>query len=163
MKTKPTIIFLLLFIITCSFSALGQKSSFSGDWKINKEKTVLADNQLFLSKVSIKLRNDSLLTVRVYENINGEEYPFDENLSLDGKASKIYIYDMPRSTKATKADDGSIKIESVTTFYGNNGEEDLIAKETWKTDSEGKTLTIAYTNKMSGGEFAGTSYYNKSK
>lgn len=164
MKTKTIFIFLVLLIITSSYSALGQRANFSGEWKLNKEKTVLADNQLFLSRVTIQLKSDSLLTTRVYENANGEEYPFEENLSLDEKESKIVIYDMPRTTKASRSNtDGSIIIESTTTFNGNNGEENLAAKETWKVDNEGQTLTIGFTNKMSGGETVGTNYYNKVK
>jgi len=164
MKTKPLFTFLILLIITSSLSAFGQKKGFDGEWKLNREKTVLADNQLFLSKVTIQLKSDSLLTTRVYENSNGEEYPFEEKLSLDGKDSKITIYDMPRTTKASKSNtDGSLVIESKTTFQGNNGEDNLIAKETWKVDSEATTLTIDFTNKMSAGETTGTNYYNKIK
>ena len=164
MKTKATFLFLILFAITFSFSALGQRANFSGEWKLNKEKTVLADNQLFLSRVTIQLKSDSLLSTRVYENANGEEYPFEENLSLDGKECKIVIFDMPRTTKASRSDtDGSLIIESTTTFNGNNGEENLTAKETWKVDDEGETLTIGFTNKMSGSETVGTNYYNKIK
>jgi len=164
MKTKTIFIFLILLITTSSYSALGQKGDFSGEWKLNKEKTVLADNQLFLSRVVIELKSDSLLTVRVYENGNGEEYPFEENLSLDGKECKIVIYEMPRTTKATRSNtDGSLIIESTTTFQGENGAENLTAKETWNVDNEGTTLTIAFINKMSGGETTGTNYYNKVK
>ncbi|MEI8226388.1 MAG: hypothetical protein WCG82_10735 [Bacteroidota bacterium] len=164
MKIKATFLFLILFAITFSFSALGQRANFSGEWKLNKEKTVLADNQLFLSRVTIQLKSDSLLTTRVYENANGEEYPFEENLFLDGKEYKIVIFDMPRTTKASRSDtDGSLIIESTTTFNGNNGEENLTAKETWKVDDEGETLTIGFTNKMSGSETVGTNYYNKVK
>ena len=164
MKTKAAFIFIILFTITFSIFASGQGANFSGEWKLNKEKTVLADNQLFLSRVTINLRNDSLLVTRVYENGNGEEYPFAENLSLDGKENKIVIYDMPRTSKATKSQaEGSIIIESTTTFNGNNGEENLIAKETWKVDNEGQLLTIGFTNKMSGTEITGINYYNKVK
>jgi len=164
MKTKAILLYLFLFTITFSFSAFGQQSNFSGEWKLNKEKTILADNQLFLSKVSINLKSDSLLTIRVYENANGEGYPFEEKLSLDGKESKIVIYNMPRTTRASRSNtDGSIIIESTTTFQGNNGEDNLISKETWKVDSEGKTLTIGFTNKMSGGEIVGINYYIKVK
>ena len=164
MKQKATIILLFLITITYSFSAFGRGASLSGEWKLDKEKTVLADNQLFLSRVTINLKSDSLLTTRVYENANGEEYPFDENLSLDGKECKIFIYDMPRTSKASRSGaDGSIIIESTTTFSGDNGTENHTAKETWKVDNEGKTLTIVFTNKMSTGETTGTNYYNKVK
>jgi hypothetical protein len=163
MKTRATILILFLLILSSSFSAMAQKADITGEWKLNREKTVLADSRLFLSKISINLKGDSLLTTRVYENENGEEYPFDEKLSLNGKECKIFVYDMPRTTKATKAADGSINIESVTTFYTDNGDESLIAKETWKVDPDGKALTIGFTNKMSAGEATGTSYYNKVK
>jgi hypothetical protein len=76
-----------------------------------------------------------MLTTRVYENGNGEEYPFQENLSLDGKDCKIVIFEMPRTSKATCSDaDGSIAITSATTFTGNYGEEDMTAIESWKID-----------------------------
>jgi hypothetical protein len=164
MQTKTTFLFLILLNIIFSISASAQRANFSGEWKLNKEKTVLADNQLFLSKITILLKSDSLLTTRVYENANGEEYPFEEKLSLDGKESKIVIYDMPRKTKASRSNtDGSIIIESTTTFSGNNGEDNLIAKESFKIDNESQTLIMGFTNKMSGGEIVGINYYNKVK
>ena len=164
MKTKSILIAFTLLFFLSSLTIYAQKADFSGEWKLNKEKTVLADNQLFLSGITIQIKKDSLLTTRVYENGNGEEYPFEENISLDGKDCKIVIFDMPRTSKATRSDtDGSIMIASTTTFSGNNGQEDMIAKETWKIDKEGKTLTLEFTNKMSGNETTGTYYYNKVK
>ena len=110
MKTKTFFLILVLFTVSFSFSAFGQITNFSGKWELNKEKTILADNQLFLSGITIQLKSDSLFTTRIYQNTNGEEYPFDENLSLDGKECKITIYDMPRTSKVTKSEDGNRKI-----------------------------------------------------
>ena len=164
MKTKTILVALSLLLFLPALTIYAQKADFSGEWKLNKEKTVLADNQLFLSGITIQIKTDSLLTTRVYENGNGEEYPFEENISLDGKDCKIVIFDMPRTSKATISDtDGSIMIASTTTFSGNNGQEDMIAKETFKVDNEGKTMTLEFTNKMSGNEITGTYYYNKVK
>ncbi|HUX58450.1 MAG TPA: hypothetical protein VMV77_15875 [Bacteroidales bacterium] len=164
MKTKTIFSFLVLLMVTSSFSALAQKENFSGKWNLDKEKTVLADDQLFLSAVTIQIKNDSLLSSRIYENSYGEQYPFDENLPLNGTDCKIVIYDMPRTTKASRSkEDGSVNIESKTTFNGNYGEEDLLAKETWKVDKTGKTLTIDFTNNMSDVETKGTNFYNKVK
>jgi len=164
MKTKSTPGFLFILFFISSFSVNAQNTDLTGEWKLNREKTILADNQLFLSKITIKVKGDSLLTTRVYENGNGEEYPFDENLTLDGKDCKIVIYEMPRTSKASKVnEDGSIVIESKTTFTGNNGEDNLLAKETWKFDKDTKMLVIDFTNKMSAGEFTGKNYYNKVK
>ena len=164
MKTKSILIISILLILVSSFSAYSQIVNFSGEWILNKEKTVLADNQLFLSKITIQVKGDSLLTNRLYENSAGEEYPFDENLSPDGKESKISIYEMPRTSKATKVDgDGTIIIESKTIFNGQNGEDTLEAKETWKVDNTGNVLTLVFNNKMSGTETPGTNYYDKVK
>lgn len=164
MKTRTFLTSLLLLFILPSFSLLAQKSDFSGEWKLNKEKTVMADNQLFLSGITIQLKSDSLLTTRVYENGNGEEYPFDEKLSLDGKDCKIVIFEMPRTTKVSRSNsDGSLMFESSTIFQGNNGEDTLTAKETLKVDNEGKILTMNFTNKSSAGEVTGTNYYDRVK
>ena len=57
--------------------------------------------------------------------------------------------------------DGTITIASTTTFNGNNGQEDMVAKETWKVDNEGKMLTLEFSNKMSGTESTGTYFYDK--
>jgi len=164
MKTKTIFFSLFLLIIASLIPSIGQNVNFSGEWKLNREKTVLADNQLFLSGVKIQLKSDSLLTTRIYENGNGEEYTFDENLALDGTENKIVIYDMPRTSKVSKSEtDGSLIIESTTTFNGEYGTEDFVAKETWKVDGEGKLLTIDFTNKMSGNETIGTNFYNKAE
>lgn len=163
MKTRTILLLLVLSIILPSISAFGQKADLSGQWKLNKEKSVISD-QLFLSGITIQFKSDSLLTTRVYENSIGEEYPFDEKISLDGKDCKIVIFDMPRTSKATRSDtDGSIMISSTTTFNGNNGEEDMVAKETWKLDSTGQILILEFTNKISDNEMKGTYYYDKVK
>ncbi len=163
MKTKTTIISVIMLFAVAVFTASSQSKSLTGEWKLDKEKTSMTDANLFLSKITFNLRNDSVLTVRVYQNSNGEEYPFVENIPLNGKDTKMTIYDMPRSSKATKLADGSVQIESVTIFQGNAGEDNLTTKETWSTDAEGKTLSMVYTSKMSAGEASGTSYFNKTK
>lgn len=163
MKTKSIIVSIILFFAFAVFTANSQSKSFAGEWKLDKDKTTLTDANLFLSKITFNLRNDSILTVRVYQNSNGEEYPFEENMPLNGKDSKITIYDMPRTSKATRGADGSVLIESVTVFNSNGGQDSLTTKETWSIDAEGKVLSMAYTSKMSAGEASGTSYFNKTK
>jgi len=161
MKTKITISLLFCLLFLSGHSLYAQKPDFSGEWKLNKEKSTITDNQLIVTKITLKQKPDSLYTSRVYENNNGEEYAFDENFSLDGKDTKLTVYDLPRTSKATIGEnDGSININSATTF---NGSEDFIAIEKWKLESEGKVLTLEFTNKMSGNEITGTFHYDKVK
>jgi hypothetical protein len=164
MKTKTIIILGMLLIFFSSSTIKGQSSKFSGEWKFNKEKTALKSSRLFLSQIKIHLKSDSLLTRRIYEADSGEEYPFVENLSLDGKECKIVIYDMPRTTKALfSAKTGLINVESTTTFYGDYGEDNFKAKETWKVEDKGKTLSIATSSTFSGGSSSDTLYFDKVK
>ncbi len=161
MKTRLILIATALIFIVSSLAVSAQNGNFSGEWKLNTQKTVLPSDQLYLLKVTVKQEGNNLLTTRVYSNSNGEEYPFEENLTLDGKECKITIYDMPRVSKATKAADGSLALESVTTFNANGSLENLVANEVWKLDKE--TLTIDVTNKMMGNEIKGVTYYDKVK
>jgi len=164
MKTKSILTLISLLIFLTSITTFAQKTDFSGEWKINKEKSLLGESQLFLSRIKMQLKADSLLTTRVYENVNGEEYPFDENLSLDGKERNIVIFEMPRKSTATRSDNNAtILINSTTTFNGNNGQEDMIAKESWKVQGEGQILALEFSNKMSGNETKGTYFYDKVK
>lgn len=164
MKTKIILCFGVLIMFFAVLPALGQSASFTGEWKLNREKSSIQDNQLILTKISMQVKSDSLLTTRTYENQNGEEYPFEEKLTLNGKDCKTTIYDMPRASKATMSkSDGTISIESTTTFNGNNGEENLVAKETWKIENGGKTLSFVFTNSMSAGSASGTHYFDRVK
>jgi len=164
MKTKTTFCLMIFMIFISASPIRSQTSPFSGDWKLNREKTNLQGSQLFLSKIKAELKSDSLLTTRTYENGNGEEYPFVENLSLDGKDSKIIIYEMPRTSKASFSQgDGTINLESTTVFTGNNGEDNFKAKETWKIEDGGNILSIAFTASSSAGSTTGTQYFDKVK
>lgn len=156
MKTRYFIASALFLLIL--FPVSGQ-NPFNGEWKINLQKSVVPTDQLYLAKINLQLNGDSINTTRFYQSPDGQEYPFEENMSLDGKETKSTIYDMPRVTKAQKGENGTILIDSKTTFNGTGGEDSLIAKETWKMD--GNTLVLEMINQMSGQEFKGTFYYNK--
>ena len=164
MKTKKCFSLAVLMIVAVSVFAGDGKSSFSGVWKLNKEKSPPANSQIFLSKISFTIKNDSLFTVRTYENTNGEIYPFNENLTMDGKEYKIVIYDMPRKAKAHWSEQGnSLVIESTTTFRRDSGDEDFSSTETWNTVENGTQLTFDYIAKLSSGESKGTYYFIKSE
>jgi hypothetical protein len=161
MKTRSFLFLLLLLLPAANLSILAQGTEFNGEWKLNTEKTQLPSDQLYLLRVNVKIDGNSMLLTRTYSDPNGQEYPFEENLTLDGKESKTTVYDMPRTSKAVKNGDGTITIESVTTFYANGGEENLTAKEVWKVDKE--FLVIEMLNKMMGNELSSVNWFNKVK
>jgi hypothetical protein len=156
MKRVTFFVFLMALTIAVTLPVASQKSDFSGTWKLDKQKSVLTEFSPTLVKISVAFKGDSLLTERVYDIGDGQEYPFIENVALDGQESKITIYDMPRKAKAVWSEqDNVVNLESTTTFYGSNGSEDFISRETWKVDKASNTLTISFRNKGSGGESEG--------
>ena len=164
MQTKKCLSLFILLFIAAAVYAGNKNSSFSGTWKLNREKTPSANGQIFLAKISMTLKNDSLLTVRTYENSNGETYPFNENLTMDGKECKIVIYDWPRKSKATWLEqEKSLVIESTTTFTRDSQEENLTSIETWKMDENGTSITVDYTTTFSSGTLKGSYYFTKSE
>jgi hypothetical protein len=71
---------------------------------------------------------------------------------------------MPRKTKATWSDqDGTLTVESTTTYTGDSGPENFISKESWKADNINKTLTINFKNNVSEGEVTGVFVFTKSE
>jgi hypothetical protein len=153
----------MVLVISSSFIVTAQKADFNGTWKLDRTKSTLAEYTPILTRIEIKINGDSLLTERYYDTGDGQEYPFTENVILDGKEYGITIYDMPRKTKASWSDqEGSLIVESVTTVNGDNGSEDFITKESWKVDKTTNTFTITYKNKLGSNESEGTFILNKS-
>jgi hypothetical protein len=115
----PALTFLLFSIMSFAF---GGNVDFSGDCKQDKEKTDHSYSQLFLSKITLIQKRNSLATTRTCENEYGEQYPFDENLRLDGQESEILIYEMPRKTSARWSENGTLlSIEfTASSSYGDS-------------------------------------------
>jgi len=139
----------MVLTIFSSFLASAQKDNFNGTWRLNPGKSTLAEYTPVLTRINVRITGDSLLTERYYDTGEGQEYPFTENVTLDGKEHSITIYEMPRKTKALWSEnDGTLVVESVTTFTGDMGTQDFVSKEAWKVDKINNTITISFTNKM---------------
>lgn len=129
---------------------------------LDREKTEIAENSIFLTEIIIKQVGDSLFTIRSYENdYDGGVYPFDEDLTLDGKEYEIYIYNMPRTASAKWSKKGkSIIINSKITF-GDQGDVDMISTETLTLKEKGTLLIINLISKNGDEETEGILYFKK--
>jgi hypothetical protein len=162
MKARIILPFSILFLITY-LNSFAQVSGLKGNWSLDRTISVIPENYPALVKLNIRVTPDSLLTVRVYESADGQQYPFDENVSLNGNETRFYVYDMPRKSKAAwSAQDTSVIFESVTTFTGNSGPVDLNTKEIWKVDNSKAILVMEYRNSFPQGESTGKLYFKKS-
>jgi len=160
---KRAFVFIPLMVLTIIFtiSATAQKSDFSGTWKIDRTKSVLPEYTPILTKITVNLKTDSLVTKRFYDVGDGQEYPFDEKLPLNGTNVSITIYDMPRKANVTWSDkDNTVNLTSTITYYPSGSPVDFNSKETWKVE-QANTLTISFVNKSSQGESAGQFFFTK--
>jgi hypothetical protein len=131
MKKITIFISLFIFAFISVLPAAGQDSGFQGAWKLDRTKSTVLEYFPTLVRLDVQIKGDSLLTERTYDTGDGQEYPFTENLTLDGKQYNITIYEMPRKSKASRGEQGSIlSLESTTTSNGSNGPEDFVSKET---------------------------------
>ncbi len=161
-KIISTIIFSLVVLIF-SDSAAGQKADFTGTWKLDMTKMPVTGNFPVLTRINIIIKEDSLLTERFYNTGDGQEYPFVEKLTLDGKEHMITVYEMPRKSMASWKEKDVILIhQSTTTAYGSNGPVDFKSTETWTVDNVNNILTISFRNTSNEGELTGAFIFNKS-
>lgn len=161
---KRTMLFVLLmaFAIMSSLTVSAQKDDFNGTWRLDPTKSTLAEYTPILTRIDVRISGDSLLTERYYDTGDGQQYPFTENVMLDGKEHSITIYEMPRKTKAVWSEtDGTLVVESVTTFMGDMGTQDFVSRESWKADKSKNSFTISYKNKMGSAESEGALILNK--
>lgn len=161
---KRTIIAILL-VFCLAISLFAKKPvDFSGSWELDRAASKLGDAQLWLQEIKVTQSKDSLLTHRTYRNENWEEYPFTENLTLDGKEHEITIYDMPRKTSANVSEDKkNLVIKSQITFWGDNGEVTIPMTEKWALTEKGKTLSMEYKSVSEEGEYTIQLVYKKAE
>jgi hypothetical protein len=163
MKKTVSIIFASLLVIMFPAFLSGQKADFTGTWKLDMSKIPVTGNFPVLIKITISIKGDSLLTERFYNTGDGQEYPFNENLTLDGKENTITVYDMPRKSKATWKEKDIVLIhEATTTANGSDGPVDFKSTETWTVDSVNNILTISFSNYSREVESTGAFIFNKS-
>jgi hypothetical protein len=162
MKKYLVLAIVVFCAVALTIPASGQKEDYSGIWKLVREKSVIPEYFPALIKITVNVKGDSLLTERVYDTGDGSEYPFEENVTLDGKEYNINIFNMPRKSKAVINDqDGLLNFESTTTYEGSTGSDDLNSKEIWKVNKDSSTFVISFKNKSAMGENEGSFLFVK--
>lgn len=162
MKKVISAIILSLLVLIFPDSAAGQKVDFTGTWKLDTSKVPITGNFPILIQININIKGDSLFSERLYDTGDGQLYPFEEDLTLDGKEYTLTVYEMPRKSVASWLEkEVSIVHESITTANGSNGPVDFKSTETWRVDNVNNVLTISFKNISYAGEMTGDFVFNK--
>lgn len=108
----------IVFIIALVFlsaTAFGQKKNFSGDWKLNEEKSELGYKFSLAPKAMTVKHTRKTLDLKNISEWDGQEYVTEQHFTLDGKECENTGF-MESVTKSTAAFDKKIKtIKIVTT------------------------------------------------
>lgn len=75
----------LIMLVLISSAGFGQKANFSGNWKINKEKSELGDQFSMAPNTIIVNHKRKSLEVEKHGDFQGEEYTTNDLFTLDGK------------------------------------------------------------------------------
>jgi hypothetical protein len=141
--------------------------NFSGDWKLNEQKSDLGEfgGRFAARKLKVNSTADSLSYERTATTQSGEEIVLKESIRFDGKESENTLFGNSKKKSTAKwADDGqSLSINS-TLFFNRDGEvTEIKINETWKLADNGNSLIIESNSSSSFGENSMKLLYEKVK
>ncbi|MFC2090261.1 hypothetical protein ACFLT1_05750 [Bacteroidota bacterium] len=147
----------LLIILLTSASAIGQ-TNFSGKWKINRDKSELAE-QFSMAPNSVEIKQEAnKLDVTRNSTFQGEDYSNTSTFTLDGKVSENagWMDIVTKSTASWSDDKKSLKV--VTIWPMQDGGEMTI---TSIYNLKGKDLEINTTASSSFGDVTEVQVFEK--
>lgn len=162
---KLKLIVILFLVVGVGFCAIAQKTDFSGNWKINVEKSKLDDSNGFTKGYNIVQKGDDLSLEWTIEFPDGKHITWAEKITLGkGDASK-FLTDMQRTRfmSASFSQDGKNillnkklskvnKSDEIDSFYQLN--------ERWSLSADGKELLVEMTTPANP-ELMTKAYYTK--
>ena len=160
-----------LFVIVLLFSlkASAQRISYSGNWRINKEKinwTVIGNFKVpewTLPKGFVINQNASeIMFERIMLNGDLSEFKYTEILKYDGTSSEIIT---PNGTnRKSFLEWNSDKNTFIISSRGTVDKETTNIIENWSIEDEGKTLVInRHVEQSNGWKYDIKAYYDKTK
>jgi len=156
--------FVLAFMAPVVSNAQSGKVDFSGDWKLNAEKSIVGEGfgQRMGGGNIVATHEANLLTVvRTRTNQNGETVTTTSKYSLDGKESiNTSTRGESKSIASWSADGKALTIETSRTFDMNGESRTMKSSEVW-TLTDAKTLSVQTSFTTPDGELKSTRVYDK--
>jgi hypothetical protein len=115
-----------VFVIALAFlsvTAFGQKVNFTGEWKLNEQKSMLGDQFSLAPKTLTVDHTKKTLDLKNVNEFDGQEYISEQHYTLDGKECE------------------------------NTGFMESLTKSTVTVDKKAKTLTIVTNGSVQGSDY----------
>jgi hypothetical protein len=169
-RSRTSTILLAAVIVTvCTSATVVTSVDFSGEWKLNEQKSELGQFGGRGAAKTIKVTSSDAKGIaieRTSTNQNGEAVVRKESLTFDGKESESAggFGNSTRKATAKWSDDGqSMIINAIMTLDRNGEKMEIKQNETWKLGDGGQTLTIESNSSSSFGESTMKLVYEKGK
>ena len=128
--------------------------NFSGEWTLNKEKSVLGEfgENIAPKKITINSMDNSVYIERLSPTFNGEEYTTKETLTFDEKEVEIPLLGSNKKKSKAKwsADGQSLLISSLINWEFNGQATEIKVDETWKLTPDGQLSLESVSNSSFG-------------
>lgn len=154
----------ITMMICSSFSLSAQRTSFTGDWKLDESKSELGEfGGRIARSVKAEQKDDAITVTRTTPGFNGGD-PVTTSVSLpfDGKVVESEGFGgSKRKSTAKWSEDGKILMINSTMNFERDGESfEFKSTENWTITPDG-LLSIGATTKSSRGESSTKAIYKK--
>ncbi len=154
MKKYPLLLALILFSVSLS----AQRVSFSGEWKLNREKSQLGYEFSLASKSIVIDQSRKRVDIKKTGDFNGQEIVNEVQYTLDGKEVKYTAYEVMEMTGTANLDNKAKTLTIITTLYTDDMGDVQVDEIYSIRDGQ---LVVQSTGASSYGEMVETFVYDK--
>ena len=166
-KSKAALLVLGVAIISLCSATVFDRANFSGDWKLNEQKSDLGQfgARMAVRQMKIVQTADSINLDATAPSQQGGEVTRKEKLTFDGKENENVLSPQAKKKSTAKwSEDGQTLTVSSVILFDRNGEQmEIKVTDVWKLGDNGQTLTQQSNSSSSFGENSMKLVYEKAK
>lgn len=133
--SKKLLPLLIIPALMLSFTCLPDKANFTGEWKLNEEKSEFGDfGSRFAAKtIKVEQKAESITISKTAASFNGGDNTTTETLTFDGKESETTVFGNAKKKSVAKwSDDGQTMTVTYSIAMERNGQAmEFKGTETW--------------------------------
>jgi len=156
-----------LFLLLTSMVVIADKPNFTGEWKLNEQKSDLGEfgARFAPKKLKINAQAEGMSVDRSSVNQNGEEVTYNEKITFDGKETESTVFNSSKKKSACKwSEDGQVLTVNSTILFDRNGEiTEIKMTEAYKLADNGQVLSVESTSNSSFGTNTMKMHFDKAK
>ncbi len=161
---KQLLILIAFPALLLSFTVLPGQTNFSGEWKLNTDKSDLGQMANFaVTSLKVDQANEAITIARTAPTFQGDESTTTETVTFDGKTSETKIFGESTKKSSIKWDEsGKTFTLTFTLNLDFNGQQMVVeGTEKWSLSDDGKILTLETNSTSDFGDMSTTAVYDK--